>query len=100
MNQTHSSHEMEQVFISYSHADADWVRQTLVPVLRGSGISVSIDTERFCAGERVPTQMVDAIVDASTVLLVITDSYLAKENCRFEMDTALSRRQQDSHLRI
>ena len=91
---------MANTFLSYSHAQADWVHESLAPVLRASGVSIAIDIDRFRAGELLPAQMRKEIAEASTVVLVLTEEYLQSTNCQFEMRGALNRRHEDSTLQV
>ena len=43
------------VFISYSHRDAEWVRGWLLPRLRRAGLRVCIDYDCFDLGEPIVT---------------------------------------------
>ncbi len=79
----------KRVFISYCHAQGDWVSNRLVPCLRAGGADVLIDYERFAAGKAVVGQM-DATQDAAeTSVLVLSPAYLASDYCRHEMDRAI-----------
>ena len=79
-----------KVFVSYSHAQADWVRTRLEPCLRAGGAEVLIDHSRFVAGPAVTGQM-DALQDqADRHVLVITADYLGSATCRHEMDRAIA----------
>ncbi|HEY0838379.1 MAG TPA: toll/interleukin-1 receptor domain-containing protein [Azospirillum sp.] len=79
------------VFVSYSHAQAPWVRTRLVPCLKAGGVDVRIDVERFRAGIAVHRQM-DAEQDACDKhLLILSDEYLASAACRHEMERAIAR---------
>ncbi|MGR9107376.1 MAG: toll/interleukin-1 receptor domain-containing protein [Gammaproteobacteria bacterium] len=77
-----------RVFVSYSHADGNWVCDRLVPCLTAGGAEVLIDRERFAIGKAVVGQM-DAEQDqADRQLLVLTPDYLASKYCRHEMQRA------------
>jgi len=91
---------MGNTFLSYSHAQEDWVYDALAPLLRASGVSVAIDIDRFRAGKLLPEQMRKEIAYASTVVLVLSKEYLQSTNCKFEMQEALSRRLEDSILQV
>lgn len=78
-----------RVFISYSHAQADWVHDRLEPCLRAGGAEVLIDHRRFVAGPALVGQM-DALQDqADRHVLVITADYLASAACQHEMNRAI-----------
>lgn len=91
---------MAHTFLSYSHAQWDWVHDALAPLLRASGVSVAMDSDRFRAGELLPAQMRKEIAEASTVVLVFSKEYLQSANCQFEMHEAFSRRHEDSTLQV
>lgn len=83
------------VFVSYSHQQRDWVWSQLCPLLRAAGAEVSIDIERFTAGESVWKQM-DAEQDrADRQVLCLSDDYLKSKHCQREMKRAI---QQDPHF--
>jgi len=81
----------KMVFISYCHAQGEWVLDRLVPALRAGGADVHIDRERFTAGRAVVGQM-DATQDAAEMsVLVLSPDYLASRYCLHEMDRAIRR---------
>jgi hypothetical protein len=94
------NHSMPDIFISYSHRQSDWVHKQLVPILRASQVTVAIDVEISTPGDPVPQQMGAAISDASIILLVLTDDYLASQYCQFEMKSALERRKRGDSLKV
>ena len=78
------------VFVSYSHIEAGWVRERLVPVLRAAGCTILIDDEQSQAGRTVTTQM-DAWQDKADVsLLVLSPNYLKSAYCQHEMNRAVN----------
>ena len=79
------------VFVSYCHAQGDWVWDRLVPCLRAGGAEVSIDRERFTAGRAVIGQMDATQEMAEMSLLVLSPEYLASGYCLHEMDKAIAR---------
>ncbi len=80
----------KSVFVSYSHQQADWVRNTLCPVLNAWGADVLIDALRFQAGVAMYEQM-DAIQDRAEIhLLVLSPDYLASAPCLHEMKRAVA----------
>jgi hypothetical protein len=79
-----------KVFISYSHAHAEWVFTNLEPCLRAGGAEVLIDRRNFVAGPGVVGQM-DAVQDrADRHILAITKEYLQSEKCLHEMRRAIA----------
>lgn len=80
-----------KVFVSYSHAQKEWVRDRLIPCLDAAGVEVLADYRNFGAGRPLPAQM-DSLVDqADLSLLVISGEYLASAYCRREMCRAIGR---------
>ena len=73
------------IFISYSHAQGDWVLDRLLPVLRAGGAGAIVDRDRFVAGKAVVGQMDAAQDQAAKTLLVLSPEYLASDYCQHEM---------------
>lgn len=72
------------VFISYSHLDAAWVRGWLLPQLEAAGISVCIDFRDFKLGVSSLTNMENAVEHSSKTLLVMTPNWVQSEWTTFE----------------
>lgn len=72
------------VFVSYSHADSDWVHNILVPRLAIHGFTVCTDVASFTAGKFGIEQMEEAVVESKRTLLVMTPAYLNSEWSTFE----------------
>ena len=64
------------VFISYSHADQEWVRRELPPRLERAGLEVIIDYRDFEPGAPLTTEMERAVLESRKTVLVLTPSYL------------------------
>jgi hypothetical protein len=79
-----------KVFISYSHAQGEWVLDRLVPCLKAGGADVVIDAERFRAGGGVYRQMDAAQDEAERHVLVLSATYLASPPCQREMQRAIA----------
>ena len=80
----------KRIFVSYSHKQAEWVRDRLYPVLRAGGAEVLIDFDRFQAGIAVHRQM-DSVQDQAEIhLLVLSPDYLASGPCVHEMERAIA----------
>jgi hypothetical protein len=71
-------------FVSYSHADGEWVRDWLVPRLKGASLRICIDGESFDIG--VPSrESMERAVDASRhILLVLSPAWVESKWTRFE----------------
>lgn len=80
-----------KVFVSYSHAQQDWVRKRLVPVLEAGGTDALVDYRVFRAGRTVPGQM-DATQDQADLnLLCLSKDYYASAPCQHEMNRAIAK---------
>jgi hypothetical protein len=71
-------------FISYSHKNSVWVRNTLLPRLEHEGLRVCIDFRDFEPGAPSLTEMERAVLQSRKTLLVLTPDYLASEWAEFE----------------
>ena len=80
-----------KIFVSYSHAQKDWVWEKLVPCLRAAGADVCLDSGR--KESRIGALgCMDAEQDAAGLtLLVISPEYLAGPDCVHEMQRAFVR---------
>jgi hypothetical protein len=72
------------VFISYSHGDREWVRDWLVPRMRGAGLSICIDYEHFEPGAPVIEKMEWAVENSRKTLLVLTPRWVDSDWSNFE----------------
>ena len=80
-----------KVFVSYNHAQSDWVWDRLVPCLKSGGAEVLIDRDRFRAGGGVYRQMDTTQDEADRHVLVLSAEYLASAPCQHEMQRAIGR---------
>jgi hypothetical protein len=72
------------VFISYSHADKDWVRGWLVPRLKAARLAVCTDHESFDIGVPALINMENAVAGSRHTLLVLTPKWVNSQWTRFE----------------
>src|ERR1700742_4158505 len=72
------------VFISYSHKDSVWVRDTLVARLEQEGITVCIDDDTFDPGVPALTNMENAVAVSRRTLLILTPAWVKSEWTKFE----------------
>lgn len=72
------------VFISYSHMDADWVHNTLLPKLEGHGFAVMIDFRDFRGGSFSVEEMQRGVQESKRVLIVLTEDYVNSDWTKFE----------------
>jgi hypothetical protein len=81
MNAPDTPHD---VFISYSHADARWVREWLQPRLEAAGLRTCIDWRDFDVGVPSLINMERAVDHSRHTLLVLTPAWVASEWTAFE----------------
>lgn len=81
----------KRIFISYSHAQSDWVTTRLAPLLRASGSPIIRDLEASDAGVALNPQMDKWVDDGDVMLAVISPQYLASTACRYEWARAVAR---------
>jgi formylglycine-generating enzyme required for sulfatase activity len=71
------------VFISYSHADRDWVerlKRMMAPLLRGSSLELRLwDDSQIEAGSKWREVIETALAQAKVALLLVSDHFLASE---------------------
>ena len=72
------------VFISYSHKDGEWVRNTLLPRLEAVGLSVYIDYRDFVPGLPSLVNMENAVEHSRKTLIVLTPDWVKSEWTVFE----------------
>jgi eukaryotic-like serine/threonine-protein kinase len=73
-----------EVFVSYSHEDAQWVDTWLVPRLYEEGIVVHTDRESFVVGSPIVENIESLIARCHRVLLVLSPEWVNGEWTRFE----------------
>lgn len=71
-------------FISYSHKDSAWVRNTLLPHLEREGLCVCIDYRDFEVGVPSLVNMENAVKRSRKTLLVLTPDWVASKWTEFE----------------
>ena len=72
------------VFISYSHKDKAWVKDTLLPTLEKAGLKVCIDYRDFKPGRSSLLNMQDGARHSRWLLPVLTENWFASEWSFFE----------------
>lgn len=75
---------MRDIFVSYSHKDAEWVKGVLVPKLENRGFSVLIDYRDFETGKFGVEEMQRGVEDTRHTILVLTPDYVVSEWTKFE----------------
>jgi tetratricopeptide (TPR) repeat protein len=72
------------VFISYSHADEDWVCDWLLPRLEAARLHTCVDFRDFDVGVPILVNLERAVDASRHTLLVLTPSWVASEWANFE----------------
>ena len=72
------------IFISYSHVDKDWVQSWLLPQLEKAGFKVYIDFRDFKIGMPSLVNMEHAVDHSRHTLLVLTPAWVESEWTEFE----------------
>lgn len=73
------------VFVSYKHADLDWVQRELIPRLQAVDLKICLDDVEFLAGGVAIVNMQDAVEQSRRTLLVLTPRYMQSHWTLFEM---------------
>ena len=84
MPMTEQTEYQYDVFISYSHADGEWVRGDLLPQLEGAGLKVVIDYRDFEIGVPSLINMERAVENSRHTLIVLTPAWVESEWTEFE----------------
>jgi hypothetical protein len=77
-----------KVFISYSRSDIDFADQ-LVAALAAYGITPSIDREGIHGAEKWQERLGQLILEADTVVFILTPKSAASDICKWEVDEAV-----------
>ncbi|XP_068586077.1 toll-like receptor 18 isoform X2 [Cebidichthys violaceus] len=74
-------------FISYSHSDADWVRNQLLPCLESNGNSyrLCIHERDFMPGRWIIDNIIDNIESSRKVIFVLSQHFVNSEWCNYEL---------------
>lgn len=80
----------KDVFVSYSHRDARWVREFLVPALEAAKFTVHIDYRDFLSGVPNPDLMANAVENCRHTLAIISPGWVESQWATFEGRRALS----------
>ena len=81
---------MFDVFISYSHKDAEFAERILYPGLEEAGFKVCIHTVHWQLGEAISDQIVGSVAKSRKTLIVLSDNYVNSEWTRMEFMAANS----------
>ncbi|KAM8871106.1 toll-like receptor 18 isoform 2-T2 [Spinachia spinachia] len=80
-------------FVSYSHSDADWVRNQLLPCLESNGNSyrLCIHERDFMPGKWIIDNIIDNIESSRKVIFVLSRHFVNSEWCNYELYFAQQR---------
>ncbi|KAA8591932.1 hypothetical protein FQN60_017306 [Etheostoma spectabile] len=80
-------------FISYSHSDADWVRDQLLPCLESNKNSyrLCIHERDFMPGRWIIDNIIDNIENSRKVIFVLSRHFVNSEWCNYELYFAQQR---------
>uniref|UniRef100_A0A8C6WF10 Toll-like receptor 18 n=1 Tax=Neogobius melanostomus TaxID=47308 RepID=A0A8C6WF10_9GOBI len=80
-------------FISYSHSDADWVRDQLLPSLENSHnpYRLCIHERDFMPGKWIIDNIIDNIENSRKVMFVLSPHFVNSEWCNYELYFAQQR---------
>ncbi|XP_036434159.1 toll-like receptor 18 [Colossoma macropomum] len=80
-------------FISYSHSDADWVRDKLLPCLENSRppYRICIHERDFMPGKWIIDNIIDNIENSQKVIFVLSRHFVNSEWCNYELYFAQQR---------
>ena len=82
------------VFVSYGHGDADWVR-VLAGNLHRAGFEVFLDEWELVGGDRVTGRLEDAIRESANGVLVVSPHALSRPWVREEYEALLRQAVED-----
>ncbi|CAL1611882.1 unnamed protein product [Knipowitschia caucasica] len=80
-------------FISYSHWDADWVRDQLLPALedRGNPYRLCIHEKDFTPGKWIIDNIIENIENSHKMIFVLSRHFVNSEWCNYELYFAQQR---------
>ena len=79
-----------KVFVSYSRRDLDFAEQ-LVPALEVLGYTIIIDRKGIHGAEKWEARLGQMILEADTIVFILTPASVQSEICHWEVDQALLR---------
>ena len=99
-----SAPKRRHVFISYSHADSDWLerlKRMMAPLLRDSGHELRLwDDSQIKPGEKWREEIETALAQAEVALLLVSDHFLASEYVMGEEVPKVLAAAKDKRLRV
>ncbi|MFD2822262.1 toll/interleukin-1 receptor domain-containing protein [Lacinutrix iliipiscaria] len=88
--------EKNDVFISYSHGNSEWVKKNVLEPLEsatinGKKLKIFFDEKSIGIGEPFTAKYMWEIVDSKVFIPIISEEYYGKNHCKNEMDLAVKR---------
>lgn len=87
------------VFISYSHADKEFVDKLAIQLVREK-VHVWLDRWELHVGDSLITKVQEAISGASALLVILSNASVASEWCKKELNSALIRELEERRVVI
>ncbi len=87
-----TSGEKPYVFVSYAHADKEVVMPT-INAMKAHNINIWYDGG-IEAGSEWPEYIAEKVISCSRFILFISDAYLKSQNCKRELNFAISRKKE------
>jgi hypothetical protein len=72
------------IFVSYAHADSEWVIKKLLPRLEAARLQTIIDFRDFKPGAMSIEEMERAVLKSDYTIVVLSEQYVQSEWCTFE----------------
>lgn len=85
------------IFISYSHADAEFVNKLAAHLVK-SNAHVWVDTWELNVGDSILNRVQQAIQDSSALLIVLSKASVASEWCKKELSAGLMRELEEKRV--
>ena len=87
-----TSNDKPYVFVSYAHADKEVVMPT-INAMKAHNINIWYDGG-IEAGSEWPEYIAEKVISCSRFILFISDAYLKSQNCKRELNFAISRKKE------
>ncbi|XP_027036975.1 uncharacterized protein LOC113665476 [Pocillopora damicornis] len=78
-------------FIIYSTTESEWVNNVLLSTLQSNGFRCCIHWKDFQPGSVFAQSIVDSVHDSYKIIAVVSESFVQKGICEFEINHAITR---------
>nr|XP_058951392.1 uncharacterized protein LOC131778925 [Pocillopora verrucosa] len=78
-------------FIIYSTTESEWVNNVLLSTLQSNGFRCCIHWKDFQPGSVFAQSIVDSVHDSYKIIAVVSESFVQKSICGFEINHAITR---------